>query len=409
MGLENFLIKSITRSVKSAIKLENSVDDIIFIFEKGCPPKDQLIKYIQSKNQITSALQGISKALNIVSNTLSPIETSLSIFTGIVRTIKLLPAPVSVPPGVGVPLNLITTLSDTLDNVGDFLKKNKAILKTSPKVLKQINDSIQPVLEKLGLLDILIQNCINQAVEGMTDEEKNEFIDQLNFSLTQSGDFSNPELNELSNDILLDRLKPNSNNPLIYQNFRFEIQFNSENQFSFPSRRIKATNLVRTDIKIFNLDDAGYSFSNSTDILVEEAKFRVDRYLQRYPSLARIITSSALTGSVQDINDPNISGGASGGLGNVPPPQPPPDYTPFTSAGVVDGEVRFKGGQAWRWLGGSQQKWVEHTVSFVPVGYKGNEGQEVEIQTSNNPITRVKYKWNNTKYKWEYQSIKVYN
>lgn len=409
MGLENFLIRSITKSVKSTIKFENTLDGIISGFAEGCPPKDQLISYIQTKNQVTLALQNVTGALNTITSVFTPIETVISTLKGVVTTIKLLPIPTSIAPAPGLPVSFITTLSDTLDTIGDFLSKNRGTLKVVPEVVKQINDSIQPVLEKLNQLDGLIQLCITLAVEDMTDVEKNAFINQLNFSLTQTGDFSNPDLNSLNNDILLDRLRPNSNNPIIYQNFRLEIQFDSQNEFSFPSRRIKATNLVRDDIQLFNTDNNEYSYSASTQILIEEAKFRIDRYLQRYPSLASLITKTSLIGSTQDTNDPNISGGAAGGLGNVPPPTPPPDYTPFTSAGVVDGEVRFKGGQAWRWLGGSQQKWVEHTVSFEPIGYKGNEGQEAEIQTSNNPITRIKYKWNNTKYKWEYQSVKVYN
>lgn len=404
MGLENFLIRSITKSVKSTIKFENTLDDIISGFAEGCPPKDQLISYIQTKNQVTLALQNVNQSLNILSSVFSPVETAISILSTTVRTIKLLPAPTSVPPGIGIPLNIITTLSDTLDTIGDFLSKNKGLIKVVPEVAGQINNAIQPVLDKLNQLDGLIQFCINSAVEGMTDAEKNQFIDQLNFSLTQTGNFSDPNLNSLNNDILLDRLRPNSNNPLIYQNFRLEIQFDSQNEFSFPSRRVKATNLVRNDIQLFNTDNNEYSYSASTQILIEEAKFRIDRYLQRYPSLASLITRASLTGSVQDTNDPNISGGATGGLGNVPPPAPPPDYTPFTTPGVVDGEVRFKGGKAWRYLGGSQNRWVEHDISFAPFDGKGINGSERYKQLNPpNPFPRDYFKWSELKYKWEFQ------
>lgn len=404
MGLENFLIRSITKSVKSTIKFENTLDGIISGFAEGCPPKDQLISYIQTKNQVTLALQNVTGALNTITSVFTPIETVISTLKGVVTTIKLLPAPTSVPPGIGIPLNIITTLSDTLDTIGDFLNKNRGTLKVVPEVVKQINDNIQPVLEKLNQLDGLIQLCITLAVEDMTDVEKKQFIDQLNFSLTQTGDFSNPNLNSLNNDILLDRLRPNSNNPLIYQNFKLEIQFDSQNEFSFPSRRIKATNLVRDDIQLFNTDNNEYSYSASTQILIEEAKFRIDRYLQRYPSLASLITKTSLIGSTQDTNDPNISGGAAGGLGNVPPPAPPPDYTPFTTPGVVDGEVRFKGGKAWRYLGGSQNRWVEHTISFAPFDVKGINGSERYKQVNSpNPFPRDYFKWSELKYKWEFQ------
>jgi hypothetical protein len=415
MGLERLIIRSITKSVKSSIKFQGTVDDLISDFQKGCPPKERLIAIIKTKNQITSALQNINKTLNNLSSTASTIDNIISTLSLVVTTVKAIPIPTSVPPGVGLPLNVITILSNTLDTIGDALKKNKGLVKVIPGALRSITTSIDPVLTSLRALDGLIQVCITEAVEGMNEDEKNAFIDELNFSLTQTGDFSNPDLNALSNDLLLERLRPNSNNPLIYQNFKLEIQFNDQNEFSFPSRRVRGTNLVRSDIKLFNTDDAQYSYSVSTQILVEEAKFRIDSYLQRYPSLARIITSSALTGSVQDVNDPNINGGVGSGGGLIGSSSstsgtpPPPDYTPFTTAGTVDGEVRFQGGQAWRWLGGSQKRWVQHTVSYAPFTRKGAYNGEVNtIATTNTfPRTVTYYKWNETLYKWVFDRTVV--
>lgn len=403
MGLERLLINGIVKAVKSTSRFGDTLDNIISRFEQGCPPKEQLIEIISTKNQALTALQTINTNLNTLSSTFSTVETVLSTLSGVVNTIKLLPAPTSVPPGVGIPLSIITTLSDVLDTVGDSIKKNKGILKVVPRSLQTINASIQPVLLQLQTLDVLLQACINSAVEDMTEEEKNDFINELSFSLTQTGDFSDPNVNENINDELLDRLKPNSNNPLIYQNFKLEIQFDAQNQFSFPSRRIKSTNRANTSIQLYNTDDNQYSYSLTTPILIEEAKFRIDRYLDRYPKLADFITNENNNLKQETTNLDNNTSPPSSATTN-PSTISTPDYSPFTSAGTVPGEVRFKGGQAWRWLGGNVNEWVEHTTSLLPIGIKGVDGEERWITLSPpSPFPRNYYKWSEIRYKWEYQ------
>lgn len=412
MGLERLLISGIVKAVKSTSRFGDTLDNIISRFEQGCPPKEQLIEIISTKNQALTALQTINTNLNTLDSTFSTVKTVLNTLSVIVTTVKSLPAPVSVPPGVGIPLNIITKLSDVLDTVGDKLKKNKGLLKVVPQTLQTINSSIQPVLVQLQTLDVLLQACINSAVENMTEEEKNDFINELNFSLTQTGNFSDPNVNENVNDALLDRLKPNSNNPLIYKNFKLEIQFDAQNQFSFPSRRIKATNIIKnsTISKVYNTAGSQYSYSATTSILVEETKFRIDRYLiwlkNKFPSLYNLITQE--NNSIIFTTPSEESMGDGGLLNNSTPTttiSTTPDYTPFTSGGTVPGEVRFKGGQAWRWLGGSINKWAKHTTSLLPIGVKGKEGEERFFKTDPpNPYPRKFYKWSEIKYKWEYQS-----
>ena len=102
----------------------------------------------------------------------------------------------------------------------------------------------------------------------------------------------------------MDQLQPNSENPLVYKGFTLTIEFNPENEFSFPSRRVKgmryfstgenATSLfylsginnVQTGplsgpIVLYNdpTDQGKYSFSSSAQILVEEIKYKIDQYL----------------------------------------------------------------------------------------------------------------------------------
>jgi chaperonin cofactor prefoldin len=76
------------------------------------------------------------------------------------------------------------------------------------------------------------------------------------------------------NKTLEDSLKPGANPPFKYKDFIFILENNKENKLSIPRRRIVATR--ETDGARIEGD---YSFSATTQILVDETKFLVDRFL----------------------------------------------------------------------------------------------------------------------------------
>ncbi len=61
-------------------------------------------------------------------------------------------------------------------------------------------------------------------------------------------------LNEADDKLLLGRLDPNSNNPLFYKksgfpykDWKLTIEYNPNNDFTFPQRRIRAENVNKYD------------------------------------------------------------------------------------------------------------------------------------------------------------------
>lgn len=289
-GLGGIVALLVKNAVKSAVKFELAIDPIIARFESQCPPKEELDKILQQKNQLSQAVTQIETSLTSLSNTGSTID---GIVTGVkagVTILKLLPAPTSVPPGIGLPLNVINGFSDTLDTLGILLKEFGGVTSQIAPSLQIITGTLATVNAKLATLDGLLAGCLQSETEGMTDLEKEEFFQSLGIDLSSpdttggsnnvdnpnsgnpnSGNPNNPNNSGNSNETLEDRLSPNSNNPIIYKGFTITLDNDAGNKFSFPSRRAIGTN--EEGVKIVT----PFSFSSSTQVLVDAIKFQIDQ------------------------------------------------------------------------------------------------------------------------------------
>lgn len=322
MGIERIILQSIIRTVKNSAKFDSTIERIQSRFKDGCPPKEELLLIIQQKNQITQALNQTTSRLTTLEITGDTLSTIISTLESTVTIIKAIPVPTSVPPGIGIPLNVITTLSDVLDLVGDLIKTGKSQLGIIPESINIIVSYIQNIVTKLNSLDQIVSRCI---------VEQNLDPDELGFALSSVGNLPDPTNNTIQNQALLNQLDPNSQNPLFYKGYRLTIQFDPKNQFSFPARRVKATNPDNQNT-LFNTLNGSYSFSATTQVLVDEVKFRIDQYVLRQPlDLPTDLTAD--TGNEETRTpspfDPPTPP-------PPPPPPPPPTPKPFVQSGQLE-------------------------------------------------------------------------
>ena len=288
-GLGGIVALLVKNAVKSAVKFELAIDPIIARFEGTCPPKAELDKILQQKNQLSQAITQIETSLTSLSSTGSTID---GIVTGVkigVGILKALPIPSSVPPGIGIPLNVINGFSDTLDTLGVLLKEFGGVTSQISPSLQIITGTLSTVNTKLSTLDGLLAGCLEAETEGMTDLEKEEFFQSLGIDLSSpdtTGGSNNPGNNDDGggnpnggngggntdvNETLESRLSPNSNNPIVYKGFTIILDNDAGNQFSFPSRRAIGTN--DGGVRIVT----PFSFSSSTEVLINTIKFEIDQ------------------------------------------------------------------------------------------------------------------------------------
>jgi hypothetical protein len=276
MAFDKIIVSSLTKAIKSTALFELSIDEMISQFDKQCPNKENLKRIIQQKNKITSALIQIKngiKPIQTTSETVGKVITGLNITINI---IKSLPIPTSVPPGVGIPLNVITKLSDTLDQLSTLSQRLKGNTQPIPQVIENINQLINNIIQKLNLLEVAISKCLEKTLENMSEDEKQKYIKEIESSVSLTTDLEN-SLPQSGDESLISQLQPNSSNPIIYKGFTLILQSNIDNTLSFPQRRIQSKN--DRGVVLYNTEDGKYSFSSSTQILIDEAKFIIDQYV----------------------------------------------------------------------------------------------------------------------------------
>jgi len=312
------LVKS---AVKSAANFEVAIDPLIAKLQQSCPSKSELDKILTKKNQLSQALTQTQTSLGTITSTGSTLDGILTGLDTAVTVIKLLPIPASVPPGIGIPLNVITGFSSTLDTLGTLIKEGKGTVSQITPSVKIITDNIAKIQDKLSQLDGLLAECLNEEAENdllwsstkdyLTDDQvylindegkkdyyvasqdnldkrpdknpiiwgesnedsaKEKYFSKLGIDLSSpptTGDGTNT-LDDEGNS-LEDRLNPNSTNPYVYKGYTIVLDTNSGNKFSFPERRAIGTNTEGEKIV------GPWSFSSSTKVLLDGVKFLIDK------------------------------------------------------------------------------------------------------------------------------------
>jgi len=352
VAISKIIISSITKVIKSTAKFDITIDELLEKFKESCPPKPELLLIVQQKNQIQSALTTIIGTVATLEKTAT---TTKKIIKGVgtaVTVIKIIPLPTSVPPGVGIPVSIINAFTAGLMALGKVLDSAEGAVSIVPPAAKTIGRSAQSILNKLQLLNQVVDKCAVELIDNIewnkdityqegdvvtykisngkpnyyssligsnlnvpptnltvppswlisTEQEAtNQIVGQIQIAASTAGAFENIGVNALGEEALLARLSPNSNDPLLYKGFQLEIQFNNNNTYSFPQRRIfgtgtdelidiinltqdsKQADLDPSTITITNLEDGAYSYSNSVQILIDEIKFRIDQYILENP------------------------------------------------------------------------------------------------------------------------------
>jgi hypothetical protein len=281
MALGTIIAGLVRNASRSLVNFELAVDPLIERLQQSCPPKTELEVIIRQKNSITTALTQTQTALNTMVQTGQTVNGIINVTDVAVRIIKNLPLPTSVPPGVGIPISVINRFTDTLIKLSDLIKTNKGIVASIAPAVQSLNGDIQTILGKLAQLDVLLAGCLEQATVGLTDEQKEDYFTSLGINLNTLNTTSDPQVNLVGGQALEDSLAPNSNDPLIYKDFKLVLDNDKENKLSFPRRRIVATRIT-DGVQIVG----DYSFSASTQILVDEVKFQIDKYLSEQLTIA---------------------------------------------------------------------------------------------------------------------------
>ena len=274
--------------------------------------EDNVNLVITQKNTIQGALNTILGPLTTIQKLVSTLNNILPILRGVITIVENIPLPASVPPGVGVPLNVINKFPITSAKLKKNIDKLQGPIDGADTGIKEVQRQVKPILDLISGLDPVFQKITQIIVlirillrfgddlESLTPEKANEVVDEVVGRQTASqstnpGPFAseNDAENALANKALEESLTPGSPNPLIYKGFKLELQYDPNNTYSFPSRRIygKFQNaIIENSLGLSNTQNAG---------------FFVDERLLKSLKDAEIYNLPAIT--VTDSNDVRIT------------------------------------------------------------------------------------------------------
>jgi len=121
-ALGKVINRAIIKVIQNTSKLELAVDFLIKKFEGSCPPKPELLKIVQQKNQLQEGLQQVLDVFNTVQQATEITSTQIDTVQTAVSIIKAIPIPTAIIPssgGTGIPINVITQLAESLDSLSD--------------------------------------------------------------------------------------------------------------------------------------------------------------------------------------------------------------------------------------------------------------------------------------------------
>ena len=269
MALSGFISKIVQSVTRTTFQFNKTLDVLIERFQDSCPTTPELRSLIKQKNEINGALQQIEQKIATLNKVAQGSEIAVTALKAGVTIIKQLPIPTSVPPGIGIPVNIINNFSDALDNLGTLIDKEDAAISSVPEALDIISNDVGEVITKLNEFSVALDNCLQQD-PNITQED-------LDSIAATTENFVGVLTNEQLEEIL------NTPPGLLYGDYYLRLNYvNSE--FSFDKKQVKAQNKesVPPPGEFYNpnasveilLGDESYSSSNI--VLVDEMKWKID-------------------------------------------------------------------------------------------------------------------------------------
>ena len=129
----------------------------------ACPNNTKLRQLIAKKNRLVRQLNNIYKTVSAISKTVAGITALITAFRAAIKIILKLPIPQSVPPGIGIPVGITTTFSNTVTKIEKKLDAAQTLSASTLGALVLLQGSLAVALKYLNILDANIQKCVNES------------------------------------------------------------------------------------------------------------------------------------------------------------------------------------------------------------------------------------------------------
>jgi hypothetical protein len=238
---------------KVTAQVQGRVLAILSKFTNQCPTSKEMQIIISQRNNLLKVINSFESRLNRLKGTANKFDRVISTLKTAIRIIKNIPLPTAIIPpmsgGLGIPIKILTTYSDALIRLNKYLDVLEADKEGVIAIINSTSNTLANLKQRLTSVDLAIQECSKQSpnlASIVADAQPKE----------NTGSEGTPDSN------------------YEYKGYKLEI-IQDPNSPKIAPRRFA----IAKDRRGIVVLKGQPSFSSSTDVLLEEIKFRIDNQL----------------------------------------------------------------------------------------------------------------------------------
>ena len=233
------------------------------LLQEACPVVDRLEAIIETKDNLIKFINTFDKKVQVIRDIIEPLDSAVNTLNNIVQVLREIPVPstIGLPPPAGgvvfsIPVGTINKLNDLLQKISFILDDLAGDIRTINRIFRRVDRKLDEVRNLLDKFDLPLIDCIkdlhpddrDRLLELINNLPGQEPVDSDSFTVVdKKGTSYTAKIETDINGPLGDRA------PL-----RFAVAFDDDGQFVAKGPK---------------------SFSSSTQVLLDELKFRIDNEL----------------------------------------------------------------------------------------------------------------------------------
>ena len=239
------LAKQFASVLSQRAKLEELVDQVNAYIEQANTPETIAVATNLRNNAVTLINSSIKKLDNL-QKSISQISTYIAIFTAIVAVLSAIPIPTAVPPGIGIPVSLITRIVKSLNKAALLIASISVVASIANTILENEIIKLNDLIERLKAVNVLLDGKAN-----------------LNLNEQQLADLSNTFL-----PVTDEEFPP-------YKGFKFKIKTEENKTFEVKgNKRRYAVAIDRDGVEVLKSE---LSFTLDPNDLIDQLKLVIDQ------------------------------------------------------------------------------------------------------------------------------------
>lgn len=245
---------------KVSAQVQGRVLDILSKFSSQCPTGPEIQRIITQRNNLLNTINSFERRINALRATANRFNGVISTVRVAIQVIKSIPLPTAIIPpmsgGIGIPINILTKYSDALIRLNKFLDALEADKEGVLGIINSASSTLATLKQRLNAIDLAIQEC------SKTSPDLINILAEAQ-PKSNTGSEGTPTNNSGTPDPRFE-----------YKGYKLEIIEDPNSPKIAPKRYA-----IAKDKRGIIVLRGQPSFSSSTNVLLDEIKFRIDNQL----------------------------------------------------------------------------------------------------------------------------------